>query len=75
MIEIKRREKGTGVSHLPIIPMLVREAAIITHRIVETGLVLGPDVLFDQELFSEPASQLLSLVERGEIPGIICDNE
>jgi len=55
--------------------MLVREAAIITYKRVETGLVLGLDVLFDRELFSEPASQLLSLVERGEISGIICDIE
>jgi predicted nucleic acid-binding protein len=36
----------------------------------DTNVVL--DVLFDREPFSEPASQLLSLVERGEISGIIC---
>jgi len=55
--------------------MLVREAAIITYKRVETGLVFGLDVLFDRKLFSEPASQLLSLVERGGISGIICDIE
>ena len=36
----------------------------------DTNVIL--DVLFDREPFSEPASQLLSLVERGEIFGIIC---
>ena len=36
----------------------------------DTNVIL--DVLFDREPFSEPASQLLSLVERGEISGIIC---
>ncbi len=36
----------------------------------DTNVIL--DVLLDRAPFSDPASQLLSLVERGEISGIIC---
>ncbi len=36
----------------------------------DTNVIL--DVMLDREPFSEPASQLLTLVERGEIAGIIC---
>jgi len=36
----------------------------------DTNVIL--DVMLDRIPFSEPASQLLSLVERGEISGIIC---
>ncbi len=36
----------------------------------DTNVIL--DVMLDRAPFSEPASQLLSLVERGEIFGIIC---
>ncbi|MBC2717660.1 MAG: PIN domain-containing protein [Desulfobacteraceae bacterium] len=36
----------------------------------DTNVIL--DVLLDRKPFSEPASQLLTLVERGEISGIIC---
>ncbi len=36
----------------------------------DTNVIL--DVMLDRTPFSEPASQLLSLVERGEISGIIC---
>lgn len=36
----------------------------------DTNVIL--DVLLDRTLFSEPTSRLLSLVERGEISGIIC---
>ena len=36
----------------------------------DTNVIL--DVMLDRSPFSEPASQLLSLVERGEISGIIC---
>jgi predicted nucleic acid-binding protein len=36
----------------------------------DTNVIL--DVMFDRAPFSDPASQLLSLVERGEISGIIC---
>jgi predicted nucleic acid-binding protein len=36
----------------------------------DTNLIL--DVLIDRKPFSEAASQLLSLVERGEVSGIIC---
>jgi predicted nucleic acid-binding protein len=36
----------------------------------DTNVIL--DVMLDRTPFSEPASQLLSLVEQGEISGIIC---
>jgi predicted nucleic acid-binding protein len=36
----------------------------------DTNVIL--DVMLDRPPFSEPASQLLSLVERGEILGFIC---
>ena len=36
----------------------------------DTNVIL--DVMLDRTPFSEPASQLLSLVERGEIFGLIC---
>ena len=36
----------------------------------DTNLIL--DVLIDRKPFSEAASQLLSLVEQGEVSGIIC---
>ena len=36
----------------------------------DTNVIL--DVMLDRAPFSDPASQLLSLVERGEISGIIC---
>lgn len=36
----------------------------------DTNLIL--DVLIDRKPFSEAASQLLSLVERGEVSGMIC---
>jgi len=36
----------------------------------DTNVIL--DVMLDRTPFSEPASQLLSLVERGDISGIIC---
>ncbi len=36
----------------------------------DTNFIL--DVLIDRKPFSEAASQLLSLVERGEVSGIIC---
>lgn len=36
----------------------------------DTNIVL--DVMLDRQPFSEPASLLLSLVERGEISGLIC---
>lgn len=36
----------------------------------DTNVIL--DVLLDREPFSEPASQLMSLVERGEISGLLC---
>lgn len=36
----------------------------------DTNVIL--DVMLDKMPFSEPATQLLSLVERGEISGIIC---
>ena len=36
----------------------------------DTNVIL--DVMLDRTPFSEPASQLMSLVERGEISGIIC---
>lgn len=38
--------------------------------VFDTNVIL--DVLFDRAPFSEPASQLLSLVEKGEINGFIC---
>ena len=36
----------------------------------DTNVIL--DVMFDRAPFSEPASQLMSLVERGDISGMIC---
>lgn len=36
----------------------------------DTNVIL--DVMLDREPFSEPASQLLSLVERGDVTGFIC---
>ncbi len=36
----------------------------------DTNVIL--DVMLDREPFSEPASQILSFVERGELSGIIC---
>ncbi len=36
----------------------------------DTNVIL--DVMFDRTPFSDPASQLLSLVEQGEISGLIC---
>lgn len=36
----------------------------------DTNVIL--DVMLDRAPFSEPASQLLSLVEQGELSGIIC---
>lgn len=36
----------------------------------DTNIIL--DVMFDWHPFSEPASQLLSLVERDELSGLIC---
>ena len=36
----------------------------------DTNVIL--DVMFDRTPFSEPASQLLSLVEQGQISGMIC---
>lgn len=38
--------------------------------IFDTNVIL--DVMFDRPHFSDPASQLLSLVELGDISGIIC---
>ena len=36
----------------------------------DTNVIL--DVMFDRPLFSEPASQLLAMVEKGDLAGIIC---
>ncbi len=38
--------------------------------LLDTNIVL--DVLLDRDPFSEPASQLMSLVEKGEIFGLLC---